>query len=205
MNIGIYSYAHSSLNDEIAFYQKLVFDKFSISIKQIISDDNHPTILEKIICDSTEDYLIFFDIDCIPLDRIFFEKISNDIKSDCTLSGVIQCANHIDKYRTYVGASFVGFSKVLYTACGNPSMFNWDEGDVMQRFTDECEKLKEELMVNVKYWFPTNSGDNCWNIEKYNMKYGHGTIYDDIIYHQFEIRNELQHDGFIRKCKEVLC
>ena len=37
-----------------------------------------------------------------------------------------------------------------------------------------------------------------------NTKFGHGTVYEQKVYHQFEIRKLEQHDSFIKKCKLVL-
>jgi len=204
MNLGIYSFAHSSLNDEIAFYQKRVFDKFSIPIKQLVSSDSHPTALEKIIQDAKEDCLLLFDVDCIPLHPSFLDRIIKEVEPLNTLAGAIQCANHKDPKRSYVGPCFCGFSKTLYAACGRPSLSEWERGDVMQKFTDECRYLQRYEQVKVQYWMVTNGGDNCWDLPDDGGKFGHGTIYEGLIYHQFEIRRPEQHLPFIDKCKEVL-
>jgi len=215
MNVGIYSYANKDLNRDIAKYQKLVFDKFGLKINQIFGNnilkingdfdyEDHPNMMMDIIKRSTEDYVIFFDIDCIPLSTLFYDKLLDQIKDNNTLAGAIQCANHINKYRSYVSPAFCGFSKHLYHDCGSPS-FNTDRTpltgcDNMQRFTDVCFSLNK----NVIYWNVSDGGNQRWNIDSHGFKFGNATIYENMIYHQFEIRYEYQHEGFIKKCKEIL-
>jgi hypothetical protein len=200
MNVGIYSFAHETLNKEISFYQKQVFDKMKLPIIQVISSARHPKVLETIIRQSKNDYIIFFDIDCIPLTPDFFPIICNQIKDHGILSGAIQCANHLDKMRPYVAPCFCGFSKRLYEQCGNPSLSEWERGDVMQKFTDECIRFNK----SINYWMITDSGDSIWSLSSHNLRYGHGTIYENMIYHQFQIRFENQQELFTKKCQELL-
>lgn len=211
MNVGIYSYVNKNLNRDIAKYQKLVFDKFNLNItqvfgKEMLTEDyeDHPNMMMDIIKKSSEDYIIFFDIDAIPLSYDFYPKILNQIKDNQTLAGAIQCANHIDKNKPYVSPAFCGFAKQLYIDCGEPT-FNTDRTlftgyDNMQRFTDICISLNK----NIVYWNVTDSGNQKWDILSHNTKFGNGTIYENMIYHQFEIRFEHQHIEFIKKCKNIL-
>lgn len=200
MKIGIYSYAHADLDNQIGFYQKKVFDKLGIPLTQIISNKSHPAALESIILRSTDDYILFFDVDCIPLTNEFLSIICSQIQDGHTLAGAIQSANHLNKFKSYVGPCFCGFSKKLYQDCGSPSFVEYVDGDVMQRFTDKCVIFNKA----VKYWMVTHSGDELWEIPSHGLKFGHETIYENIIYHQFEIRNRTQHATFIEKCKSII-
>jgi hypothetical protein len=88
--------------------------------------------------------------------------------------------------------------------CGEPS-FNTDRTpllgcDNMQRFTDVCLNLNK----NVIYWNVTDGGNNKWDILSHNMKFGNGTIYENLIYHQFEIRLDTYHEEYINKCIQIL-
>lgn len=215
MNVAIYSYFNEDLNIEIPKYQKMIFNKFNLNIKQVVGGkvkknqdifdyEDHPNALMRIIKESEEDYIIFFDIDCIPLSGSFYPKLLDQIKDNKTLAGAIQCANHIDKNKPYISPGFCGFSKNLYYDCDSPS-FNTDRTpitgcDCMQRFTDVCiEKNK-----NIIYWNVTDQGNERWDIFSHNTKFGNRTIYENLIYHQFEIRYEWQQSEFIEKCKQIL-
>lgn len=215
MNVQIFSYVNKDLNPEIAKYQKLVFEKFNLKITQVFGDvikkydgefdyEDHPNGLTNIIKNSNNDYLIFFDIDCIPLSYDFYPLLLKQIKDKNTLSGAIQCANHINKNKSYVSPAFCGFSRQLYLDCDSPS-FNTDRTlitgcDNMQRFTDICLKLNK----NVIFWNVTDCENKKWDILSHNVKFGNGTVYENMIYHQFEIRFEINHNQYINKCKQVL-
>jgi len=215
MNAQIFSYVNKDLNPEIAKYQKLVFKKFNLKITQVFGDtikkyngefdyEDHPNGLTNIIKNSSNDYLIIFDIDCIPLSYNFYPKLLKQIEDKKTLAGGIQCASHINKNKSYISPAFCGFSRQLYLDCGEPS-FNTDRTpllgcDNMQRFSDVCLKLNK----NIIFWDVTDPGNKKWDILSHNTKFGNGTIYENMIYHQFEIRFEINHDQFIDKCKQVL-
>lgn len=215
MKVSIYSYKNDDLNPNISKYQKMVFSKFGLEINQVsgpsvkkINDDydyeDHPNALRNIIKNSNDDYIIFFDVDCVPITYDFYPKILNQIKDNRTLAGAIQCANHIDKNKSYISPAFCGFAKQLYIDCGEPS-FNTDRTpligcDNMQRFTNVCLESNK----NVIYWNVTDGGNEKWDILSHNTKFGNGTVYENMIYHQFEIRFEHQHMKFIEKCKEIL-
>jgi len=215
MKISIYSYSNEDLNPEISKYQRLVFSKFGLKIHQIIgpkikkSDhdfdyEDHPTALTNIIKNSTDDFIIFFDVDCVPLSYDFYPKLLKQIEDKKTLAGGIQCASHININKSYISPAFCGFSRQLYLDCGEPS-FNTDRTpllgcDNMQRFTDVCLNLNK----NVIYWNVTDGGNNKWDILSHNMKFGNGTIYENLIYHQFEIRLDTYHEEYINKCIQIL-
>lgn len=212
MKIGIYSYATDDLNKEILIYQKMVFDKFDLNLNQVVlpkskpspgqfyNYDDHPNFIMDVIKKTDVDYFMFFDIDCIPLNESFYEKIVNQIKDKNTLSGAVGCANHKDFTKKYIHPCFMAFSKKLYFDCFSPDLRESDKGDVVQSFTDSCIENNKKIV----YWNVTNGGDELWRLPNTNQKFGHGTTYENVIYHQFEIRFEKNHIGFVQKCKEVL-
>jgi hypothetical protein len=203
MNYKIYSFSNSDLNPYIRMYQKKVFDKFNLPLNQIVWEKNfekygyivlndgtiyyndHTHFLDYIIKNETTDYLIFFDVDCIPLSESFLPKILFKISDNQTLSGAIQ---DNDRFGTYVSAWFVGFSRNLYFECECPSITEINT-DPFLNFTKECLIRNK----NVDYWMPTKF-DN----------YPYGTTYEDLIYHEMQIRHEINHINFINKCKSIL-
>lgn len=208
MNYGIYSYASVDLDDEILFYQRKIFENIGLKINQIIgyalTDDDkykeHGEYFSEIINRNTEDYFIFFDVDCIPLSIDFLKKIQNDIQDGNTLSGAIGCANHINNMELYVHSCFLGTSKKLFKDCGSPDLKFFENGDTAQRFTQICKQLNKKCI----FWNVTNSKDLIWDLIPVNKKFGHGTIYENQIYHQFEIRKQIYQSMYIEKCKSIL-
>ena len=198
MTHEIYSFAHINLPKIIVDQQFKVFDKFGLKINQIINDDTHGKNLENLIKNCKSDYIVIFDVDCIPLVKNIFDYINDDIQN-YDLVGAIGCANHLNKNDIYVHPSFMFFKPQLYFDCGSPFLHEDHNNDVAQNFTRSCIKNNKKI----KYWSNTNSNDYIWYLPN-NTKFGHGTVYEQKVYHQFEIRKQEQHDSFIKKCKLVL-
>jgi len=198
-DISIYSCASSDLNKEVLYYQKLVFEFFNLEIQQIIKEDFvHGLVLDNIIKNCVSENIIIFDVDCIPLKIDFLQKIIHQIKDGNTLSGAVGCANHIDSSFTYIHSCFMAFKKQLYLDCGTPSLNSYGF-DTCGKFTQVCiEKNK-----NIKYWNITDRGDSIWDTPD-NGKFGHGTVYENLIYDQYEIRKPQYSTPFIKKCKEII-
>lgn len=205
MNYKIYSFYNHDLDTEIPFLQKQIFDRLKIPVNQVVwkKDFNrlkntpplpdgtvwyndHPNFLEFTILNETSDYLIFFDVDCIPLSREFLDKILNDISDNNTISGAIQSN---DRFGTYISGWFAGFARSLYFECNSPSITE-NNTDPFLKFTHECHRRNK----NIKYWMPTKV-DN----------YPFGTTYENLIYHEMAIgRNITCRENFIKKCKCLL-
>ena len=203
MNVGLYSFARTDLNKEILYYQKEVFRKFNLNLTQIVADCDeygHGEILNKIIQDSTNDYIVIFDIDCIPLKSSFYNILLRQIKDGNTLSGAKGCALHIDKHTAYIHPCFFGFKRSLYYDCNSPNLMSDKNADTGQNFTHQCRKLGKPL----KFWDVTQSNDITWESPSLDLKFGHGTTFEHMIYHQYQIRLTEQQIPFINKCKQVL-
>lgn len=197
-NYQIFSFAKSDLNPQILTYQKAVFSKLGFNIIQYISNESHAEALHHFINISTSEFIIIFDVDCIPLNKDFCHVILNQIEDKNTLSGVKGCVNHIDLNRFYVHPCFMGFSKSLYYDVGLPSFKEDSNGDVAQSFTEKCIEYNK----NIVYWNVTDVQTKKWKLG--NDWFGLGTVYENLIYHQYEIRFPENHPNFIEKCKSIL-
>ena len=202
MNYKIYSFVNDDLNPDIKLYQKRIFDKFNIELNQVVwrkdfekygsvilNDgshyyNDHPHFLDSVIKSESADYLIFFDVDCIPLSPLFLDRLLNEISDKNTLSGAIQS----NRYGTYVSAWFIGFYKNLYFECGSPPITEQDT-DPFLRFTKSCVDHNKRI----NYWMSSH-------VERPPF----GTTYENLIYHEMQIRKLCNHESFIKKCKLVL-
>jgi hypothetical protein len=198
MKYEMYSYAHKNLCKEIPIYQKKVFDRFGYNLNQLISELNHGESLEYIIKTSTSDYIIIFDVDCIPLTNNLVQYIEKDL-NEYDLIGATGCANHLKKDDIYIHPSFMFFKKQLYFDCDLPKLYEDENNDVAQNFTRVCIQKNKKI----KFWRNLYSDDYLWDLPN-KPKFGHGTVYENLIYHQFEIRKSEQHVSFINKCKSLL-
>lgn len=200
----IFTFYNSQINPEIPKHQKLVFDKFGISINQIKDDGtNHAGFLNE-ICKNTidTDYLIFFDIDCIPTKKEWIVHLLTELlENKETIVGAAQTANHIgDAKNLYISPFFVGISTDFLKKLNYPDATANSKMDVWQNITEQA-KLHNG---NLKYWWPTDIEEEKWYLHHpVHNKFGIGTTYNDLIYHAFFSR-ENNSDGFINKCKSIL-
>ena len=68
-NTLIISFCNSNIPKSVPYYQKEVFQLFAIPLVQVIGNITHAEFMEKILKECEQKYLIFFDIDAIPLKK----------------------------------------------------------------------------------------------------------------------------------------
>ena len=207
--IEVFSFYKSNINPDIPKYQKLVFDKMGISINQVLNDKlSHAQFLNHITRTVTNtDYLVFFDIDCIPTRKEWLPVLLNDLlESKDSIVGAAQTANfdHF-KENIYVSPFFVGIStqylkKLNYPDATHRYDGTTDDYDVWQNITN----IIISKGGHVKYWWPTHIEEEKWYLHHpQHNKFGLGTTYNDMIYHAFFSRTDSS-ERFVKKCKEVL-
>lgn len=86
---GIYSYYKSNISQEIVSMQSSVFKKFDFEITQIKNDKwEHFQFLNSILSDPlTPEFILFFDIDCIPLTKESISLVLQQIQDQNTIAG----------------------------------------------------------------------------------------------------------------------
>lgn len=210
--IFISSYGLWDLNQEVFFAQKKVFDKFGITINQFFGRIGHPTFLDFVINNIESDFYIFFDIDCIPLVSDLVEYLINKIGYD-SIIGIqqYQDLNHtyrfdfvprvtsFEKKHIYCGPACFAISKIHYLTLGKPSFTETSRADVAEEFTF----ISREKGYKYHFLMKTSSDNKLWKLGEDDY-FGHGTIYENKVYHQFEIRAPQNVKKFLKKCNEVL-
>jgi hypothetical protein len=203
--IKIFSFYQDNISDKIVEYQKKVFDYFNINLIQEHNNDlNHPEYLDFKINNEDFDVIIFFDIDCIPLKHGLIEHIVNELSDNNSIIGVEQ-ANQHNPNNIYAAPACFGITKNVFEKLEKPSFKYIKTHDVGGEFTIKSI----EKNVNVKYFNIKKSLNKKWKCGE--KIFGNGTIYDDWLYHQFELGRYHKHPDrkileyqFIKKCKEVL-
>ncbi|RFM27815.1 hypothetical protein [Deminuibacter soli] len=199
----IFSFYNNKVNPEVPVYQKAVFQKFGCSVNHIVDQKfSHGDFLNHICRTVTDtDYLVFFDIDCIPLHKFWLQQLLADLLEPRTIVGAAQTANHLrDAKNLYVSPFFFAISTAYLKALDYPDMNMTDDMDAGQNLTEHIERENGQ----VKYWWPTHVEDEKWYLHHpQHQVFGLGTTYNDTIYHAFYSRDNLS-DGFIRKCKSLL-
>lgn len=210
LSLEIYSTYCHNVPVELLEMQARVFAHLGLPLQQVEFGGNeqddrvlhrgHGETIEHLIHKSSADLLIFFDIDCIPLNRAIIEHgYIPSMLAGC-LVGPAQRANHIDRL-IYAAPSAIGFSRSLYTRVGSPALGPTKVFDVCGRLTHACESRR----IPVVKLPPVSSIVPKWSLyDDTQHHYGHGTTYAGGIFHGFEIRLGSTRDMFLAKCREVL-
>jgi hypothetical protein len=201
--VKIYSFYKNNVNRKVIRYQKAVFRKFGCRIHQVLDDDiSHGDFLNRICRTVTDaDYLVFFDIDCVPVDKAWLNVLLEQLSVTRVIAGAAQTANHLrNAQNLYVGPFFFGISTAYLKELAYPDMNMTEDMDAGQNLT--------ETIVNrngaVVYWWPTHVESPEWYLHhpQHNV-FGPGTTYNNLIYHAFLSRFDLA-DRFILRCKQIL-
>jgi hypothetical protein len=194
-----------NLPEKIAQNQKSVFDKFGMELIQEITEfKTHQEWLDNKINSLDFDILIFFDIDCIPLKPGLYEYIVDQISDNNSIIGVEQVNQTRSPDFVYAAPACFGITKEVFEKMSKPSFRITDDYDCGAEFSWVAPKYG----VNVKLFEITSSLNKKWKC--LNKRYGNGTIYDDWLYHQFEVRfyeysyERIYTYQFIKKCQEII-
>lgn len=202
-DFGIYSFYRSNISPAMVKGQEAVFKKMGYTIQQVMDDEmDHYQFLNNILSRSdTPEYILFFDIDCIPLHKEAIERVLQQLSDNKTIAGAAQTANHLlEGKNLYVGPFFMGISKKVYQALGCPDMGSnnsWDIGALPSILA----KFRED--ISIKFWFPTHVEQPKWNLYQHGM-FGLGTTYEGLVYHAFESRWGDSDSIFMKKCASVI-
>lgn len=202
-----YSFVCPNVPFIVQEYQKRIFDKFNLPIIQIREDISHGAFLNKTIKNSTAKYVIFFDVDCIPLTEHLYDIIIKELEAEKCIIGAEQMCNYNYEKRgtghIYAAPACIGIPTSLYKELGEPTLepIGPFRSDTAEELTWACEQNN----IKVKLFNITCSENIVWRLDEHR-NFGHGSTYShlgkDVLYHQFEIRmtNEL----FIKKCNFLL-
>jgi hypothetical protein len=191
---------------KVVEYQKKVFDSLGMELHQELSNlPFHDYWLDQKINSLDFDILIFFDIDCIPLKKGLYDYIVDQISDNNSIIGVEQVNQTRSPNFVYAAPACFGITKEVFEKMDKPSFRLKDEYDCGGEFSWVAPKYN----VNVKLFEIKSSLNKKWKC--LDKRYGNGTIYDDWLYHQFEIRfhdfkshEQIYTYQFIKKCKEII-
>lgn len=208
LKVGIYVTYFASLDSRFISYQKKIFDKFGVEVNQILVEPNmlnrgfnsHGTLLTELSRNEDVDYFIFFDADAIPLKENFLDLIINRIYGKNVILGIEQHSNRLPDTIPYAGPACFAISKETYNLLGQPAYNETKRSDV----AEELSYISREKGIEVDLFAFKECKIPTWPL-KDNIKFGIASIYEDLIFHNFESRNNSEHTiHFVNKCKEIL-
>lgn len=205
MNAQIHSLHWDNVDSRLVSGQKKVFDKFGLSINYTKGNYPHGAWMDHICQHSEADVFIFFDADCIPLNRkVIDESIEYVLRND-SFVGLAQASNHIPPYsHVFAAPSFFVITKSCYEKLGSPSFSETKRSDVAQ----ELSYIAEERRKRYRCLYPTKFDgvplEGVWRLSNYGY-YGIGTLFGDSIYHLYQGRFNYNVDLFCKRCEQVIC
>lgn len=200
----IFSFYNHKVNPDVPKYQQAVFRHFGLTVNHVFDKRfSHGDFLNH-ICRTVKDtdYLVFFDIDCIPTRKEWLSRLLDDLLQPRTIVGAAQTANHLRGAKNlYVSPFFFAISTAYLKELHYPNMEKkGHDMDAGQNLTEQITKRGG----NVKYWWPTDIEEVKWYLHHPDHpEFGLGTTYNDTIYHAFCSRENLS-DNFLKKCKAIL-
>ena len=200
----IFSYYNDKVNPEVPKMQKAVFAHYGYSVNHIMNNkyQEHGDFLNHICRTVTDtDFLIVFDIDCIPVRWDWLQRLLDDLLAPGTIVGAAQTANHLrDAKNLYVSPFFFAISTAYLRELNYPDMRMTADMDGGQNLSEEIARRGGKI----RYWWPTHIEEEKWYLHHpEHPVFGPGTTYHDTIYHAFFSR-ENQSSHFLDKCRKVL-
>ncbi len=160
----------------------------------------HGATMERLAKTGNADAYIFFDIDCIPLNRNIIDWCYVPAIEAGAVIGPAQRAGHISAF-VYAGPCALGFSRATYERAAEPTLqpgFRFDTGGALSHACDARG-------IPVIRLLPTHCEKPLWPLHDDRvLSFGHGTTFANGIYHAFDMRSGQTRHMFLQKCEEVL-
>ena len=208
---SIHSLAWDNIHPSIIESQARVFSYFNLGLQQHFKNVDHAEWLAQLCNDNTNDAVVIFDIDCIPLNREIVESCVEYVCNSSTFCGIAQSSNHIN-FGSHIYAApaflvislkFLLFVKQIckFSAIFNPTY----RSDV----AEELSWLADELGIPYIVLYPESwelipcSRKVPWRLSSFGF-YGVGTIFEGGIFHLYQSRLKDNIQLFVSVCSSVL-
>lgn len=156
------------------------------------------------------DTILILDIDCVPLSKQALEYTFEQAESG-VLVGDIQRSNHLNNdEHVFVGSSAFCFTKEMYNDFNRLSFACTNRGDIGEEYTFVAEERNIPVeMYMPKHFQAAPYGCDYWPLKTGMPHYGIGTTFvnkngDEMFYHLFESRTNLNVELFLDKCKSLM-
>lgn len=204
------SFYMKNINPDVVRHQRLVVNKFSkdIEFEQVLTDKSHADSMTEYMQNTDLDYVIFLDIDAIPLSENSFAVLLSMTDNGKAIAGAPQRSNHLqNNEHVYVAPSIMCISTELYCSIGSPSAAKIkNRGDVAEEWTYAQEQAGGPIcLLDVESFDPVPN--DRWFL-KDGQEFGRNTKYSKdsqiLFFHSYQGRFKEQQDRFIQECKKVL-
>lgn len=204
------SFYMKNINPDVVKYQRLVVEKFcgDVHFDQILTDISHADSMTKYMKTSQSDYVIFLDIDAIPLCEDSFSILVDMTDNGTKISGAPQRSNHIqNNEHVYVAPAIMCMPDALYRSIGSPSASKVkNKGDVAEEWTYAQEDAGGAInLLDIDSFDPVPN--DRWYLRD-GKEFGRNTVYSHrgkrVFFHSYQGRFVEQQTRFVSECKKLL-
>lgn len=199
----IFTVYNERINKNVVDLQKKVCQKYEVDINQIFVKNwvSHGHSVDQILKDfkNSNDVIVLFDIDSIPLNFDIVPKAINWAKENIGIFSVAQKQIKSKNPIIHAGPAFMVFSIETFNILNRPTFEATNRSDCGGEMTHSAR----EKGVEVRLMYPTEVDRKDFYLDGYIM-FGLGTNYENNIYHAFESRLGHGDNFFINKCKQIL-
>lgn len=202
----IVTFYGSNINEEFPKLQQKVFKKFGFKIEQHLCEPwvkhgKHVDDFLNTIEDENE-IVVLFDIDCIPLNSDIIPKAVKWASENIGIYSMAQTAGWLGFPIIHAAPAFMVFSIKTYNKLGRPSFLETGRSDCGAELTWSAR----DKGIDIFLMYPTHAENPHTLVEngRGRIKFGHGTTYNNVIYHAFESRYTRRDSNFLNKCRQIL-
>jgi len=212
MKIEIHSLVWKNTDPKFLDAHRKVYDEFDLSVNYSLENYNHGQWMTYLASNRDYDFIMFCDIDCVPITREAFDESVRYCLNTGGFIGPAQASNHYPPpicHHIFCAPSFFMISKETYFRMNKPSFESiHGRSDVAQ----EISRIADHVGVPRFCWFPTHyeNGPKTANPLGHDPlscygRYGIGTVYgENKVYHLYESRTSKNVDIFVDRCKQIV-
>lgn len=202
LSAAVYSVYMPNISKAVVDAQRSVVEKFlpkgwEFTQVKWTGNYSHPAAMTICLAEAKKPVVIFLDIDCIPLNQNALELMA--VRAELgMLVGAVQRANHIkNDAHLYVGPFCMALDLVTYEQLNSPTFYETERGDCGEELTYRWRERGKP----VYFFWPNHVRQPLWELA-HGHKFGLGTTYENMFYHEFCARNA--GGEFINLCQAVV-
>lgn len=204
ITVDFYSLHWNNIDERILENHKKIMKFFDIPMNYHNLDRvSHGHWMQWVVENSEADVVVFFEPDCIPLNKKYLEYITYCYQYN-TFIGIAQVSNHIPpKSHIYAGPGFYCISKNAFNTLKKPNFCETARSDVAEEVSYKAENIGLKYRALMPTYFEKEPEEGVWPLSNLGY-YGIGTVYDNSVYHLFQSRYAQNIKMFINRCEQIL-
>jgi len=205
MKITAHTLHWDNVDPRIIQSHKSVMNKFELPVSYTAANVPHGHWMNHICTNLDSDVFVFFDADCVPLDKAIVHESINYAAANDSFIGIAQASNHISPFNhIFAAPAFFVITKSCYESLGKPSFSENHRSDVAEEISHVADlaKKKYRCLYPTRYdGIPVEGAP--WRLSNYGY-FGIGTLFADRVYHLYQGRLNQNIELFVKRCDQIV-